>query len=441
MTTTSDDWRPTSGGRSLVALVPDYDGVTDGNQKSVLRLGAYDPTDEASIFSALDDGWKAVSNGDKKVKDLLLNKSSQPFPGWLEYTDGDRTVVAKGSVREAIEGDYTLYVGGNVLMDVGGKWEFRIGSGTVETWNADPVYYIEFFKQEHTLTAGKSSYRKREMGHVSADSYWFGDMETFYAGFKFDATMGLTMAAFLGGKIDVNAALSASFTFGYAIELGAVYKYSNVLGKDMHVADDLESKAHTSLHLRVKATADGISKALKASAKANIGAAVVAAVAAGVAGSSTAIPPVTSSGIAPVAITGLSLGGIGFIAALAWSLHNALKENAAPKLSASELKMDATSILLRKSDATGATMESMLEMKTGAGPGMTTLENITGSYVQLGSNGHAILEAAQDVVVRNAGGTASIWIQQAGDIRVKATTSNVDGRLYVGPGGTTLRVG
>ncbi|NUP12384.1 MAG: hypothetical protein HOW73_40585 [Polyangiaceae bacterium] len=434
MTTTSDDWRPTSGGRSLVALVPDYDGVVDGDQKSLLRLGAYDATDENSIFGNLDDGWTAVSESTKKVKDLLQTGTpAQPRPGWLEYTDGDRTRATKGTARDAVQGDYKLYVKGDALMDVGGKWVFRIGSGTVETWNADPVYYINFYQQPGLFTAGKPAYRKTEMGHVAADSYWFGDTETFYGGFKFDCTFGLTMAAFVGGKFDVNATLGASFNFGYAFELGAVYKYSNVLGKDMHVADDLESKARKSVHLRVKATADGISAALRASVKANTGAAVLAGASAVTAAVSTVIPPVTDSGTAPVVGSLMALSGVGCIAALAWSLVNALKEKAAPKVSATELKMDDSTIVLQQNDVTGATMESKIQLGGGAAPGLVRLINLPGSYLELQSDQDVVLEAAKDMYLQNVPRTSMIKLSATGDINMKATNAQFNGRLQLGP--------
>ncbi len=454
-TTTTDD--VVSPGTSLVALVPDYDLCKGGNQKSLLRLGAYDPVDEANIFGAAAlTSWTA-SDG-TIIKDKL--GGGTPYPGWLEYTDGDRTVVTMGANREAIVGPSDTYIQGNATLEItgtstttivgqktdniGGRYRVNVGTGgagTMEVWNSDPVYFIDFFQQPGLITAGKPAYRKREMGHVAADSYWFGDTETFFGGYKFDAMFGMTNTIFVGGKFDFSVAASLSMSFGYAIELGASLKYSNCLGATIGVANDHEIKGRKTIHLRIKPTHDAAAEMTVrqkfAVASAVGGTVIAAALAAG-----TAAGTVDAEGKAAAPGICLGLGAGVFAAGLAISLILALKEKASPKLSVSEVKMDADGVSIAHKDAAGVVMQSEVYAGEGAaGPGLVYMENVHGSLVHLDPNQDVIVQTAKDLYLQTAGRNAAIQLLGTGQIQMKSTTANIEGTVINLGGNGELRIG
>lgn len=415
----SDEWQ--SMGRSLVAVVPDYDAVQLNDQKSLLRLGAYEPSEETNLLAALSED----------VRGELQQEDGKLYPGWLEYTDGDRTMAVQGQNRQSIKGSSHQFIAGDKVETIAGKYRLNIGAGTLEVYNADPVYKVEFFEQG-VSAAGKKTWRKREMGHVSADTYSFGDTESFFSGYKFDLVFGLTNAVFVGGKMDLTLALGCSFNFGYSMEFGAALKYSNVAGGDIKVATNHEMKAREAIHLRVKAVGDPLDLTKK-----QIGAIVLGTVgvvtAAGLAGGVTH-GDVDSKGFASGPTGFLTASGVVFAASMIGSLVLALSDKQSPKLSATEIKLDRTDGSMRAN--VGPAEQASVNVST---TGEASIMNASEAGVFLYRDGSMIVSAGTDLTLGNGNFTAAIDCKATGDIKIKSTTAVIDGTL-IKLGNGSLRI-
>lgn len=416
----SDEWE--SMGRSLVAVVPDYDAVRANNQKSLLRLGAYEPSEEWNLLQSLPDD----------VREELQPSPGTNHPGWLEYTDGDRTVVVHGNNRQYIAGSSHQFIGGTKTETIGGHYRLNIGAGSLALYNADPVYKVEFFEQD-VKAAGKKTWRKREMGHVSQDSYSFGDCESFFGGYKFDLVFGLTNGIFVGGKLDIALAIGCSFNFGYSLEFGAALKYSNVAGGDISVATNHEIKAREAIHLRVKTAADPTDLTKK-----QIGAIVVGTVgvvtAAGLTGG-VAAGEVDDDGFASGPMGFLMASGAVFLGSMVASLVLALMDKQSPKISATELKLEQTRAFL--SANVGPVSQASLELGV---DGSAKLSNVTQSSIELDNSGLLGVQAGTDLILSNGPSSAMILCLANGDLGLRSTTANIGAQIVkVGLGGA-LRV-
>lgn len=426
-----NDGHWTAPGKRLSASVPDYDAAMGGNQSSYLRLGVPAASHEQLLLDSLETSFK---------------EKLTPLPGWLEYTDGDRGIATRKSAREVVGEDYALYVeknstvevkldatttiGGNETITVGGDetttitgdatigiggkkvetiashYRLNIGAGTLETYNADPVYKIEFFEQD-VLAAGKASWRKRELAHNSSDSYSFGDVESFFGGYKFDAMFGLTNEIFVGGKVNLAIAASLEATMGYAIELGMGLKYSSVKGKDLNVASDHEIKARKTVHLRIKPeheSTDSMRNKVAAGLAAAGGTVVAAALAAGTAGGE-----VDSEGVAVAPAACLGAASAVFAAGLAASVFLALREKASPKRSTAELQMDKDGVKIAHNSPTGAVNAQASIDHTG----LVSLRNRQGSKLELDAEGDVVARAARSVLIQLQPNTTVIQVTRA----------------------------
>lgn len=430
-----------SPGTSLVLFVPDYDTVKGGNQSSLMRLGAYDNTDEASIVS-------------KIPTELLVD--GKPPPGWLEYTEGDRTQAMLGTVRESIGGDYFQYIAGKAEINVGSEYRFNISTGTLKVYNADPIYKIEFFEQDHIYAGGKTTWRKREMGHVSADTYSFGDTENFFAGYKFDATFGMTNGIFIGGKLDFSLAISVGLTFGYAVNLGASVSYSNVKGGDIKVAADHDIKGRSTIDLRIKPElldpAPSMSRNHILAAIAAVSGTVVAAgIAAGSAGGD-----VSKDGTSAAPAGCLAGASVAFTIGMVVSLVLALKEKASPKHARSRILMNTTSVTISRNnvagtdavsevkvdgdgvgllhnDISGQTPRAILCVGSTGEPRRICLENAHGSLVDLCEDSDVGIQAGRDLYLQTNNHRSVLKLGTSGTIRITSTQAQLDGeRIRVG---------
>ncbi|AUX31878.1 MULTISPECIES: hypothetical protein [Sorangium] len=418
-------------GTWLILKTPDYDDAT-GTQTSYFRIGASDSTTENALldsFTHADPADSAKTKpGVQNADDLRAGDPAKTYPGWFEYTDGDRTLVVRGNNRESIQLDETVLVGGNKTDTVGGKYRLNLGAGTLEVYNADPVYRVEFFEQD-VYAAGKKTWRKREMGHNSSDSYTFGDTESFYGGYKFDAMFGMTNTVFLGGKIDLSLALALTASVGMTVEFGAGLKYSNVAGKEISTAGDHELKAREEIHLRIKADHEGVGGSRNA-VLAGIAAATAVPVA--VLSGCTAAGTVDSSGVAAVPAGCLGGAAAAFAVGLVASVVVALKDKAGDPRSQAEIKMDKKGILIGQNDAAGATQSAIYVGEDDGGPGAVFLANVKNSYVELDPDADIVVNAGKDIYLQTEDGSAVLKLATGGNIRLKSSSANIQGQITLG---------
>ncbi|WP_437715849.1 hypothetical protein WMF45_05165 [Sorangium sp. So ce448] len=404
-------------GTWLILKTPDYDDAT-GTQTSYLRIGASDSTTENAL----------LDTGVQNAGDLRAGDPAKTYPGWFEYTDGDRTLVVRGNNRESIEKDETVLIGGNKTDTVAGKYRLNLGAGTLEVYNADPVYRVEFFEQD-VLTAGKKSWRKREMGHNSSDTYTFGDTESFFGGYKFDAMFGLTNTVFLGGKVDLSLALALTASMGFTCEFGMGLKYSNVDGKDIKTAGDHELKARKEIHLRIKADHEGVGGGRNL-VLAGIAAATAVPVA--ILSGCTAAGTVDSSGVAatPAGCLGTAAGV--FAAGLVAAVVVALKDKAGAPVSQAEIKMDKDKVLIQQNNAAGVMQSKLYVGEAADGPGLVWLENNRNCWLQLKANGNMTLNAGNNLNLQTNDGSAILKLLTGGTIQLKSTSANISGQITLG---------
>lgn len=154
--------------------------------------------------------------------------------GVFDYTDRNRTVITRGNKEEVVYGKHRLSISGSGM----------------NLFDAAPIYYL-YYRKDGSIS-GLDTWRKTEKMHVAADVYSFGDTESFFGGFKFDGMGGLSSSVYVGGKVDVSAAVSLSAKLGFDVALGAETKYEDVHGTSITVADDHDFKARKRIVLRVK---------------------------------------------------------------------------------------------------------------------------------------------------------------------------------------------
>jgi hypothetical protein len=404
-------------GTWLILKTPDYDDAT-GTQTSYLRIGASDSTTENAL----------LDTGVQNAGDLRAGDPAKTYPGWFEYTDGDRTLVVRGNNRESIEKDETVLIGGNKTDTVAGKYRLNLGAGTLEVYNADPVYRVEFFEQ-NVYAAGKKSWRKREMGHNSSDTYTFGDTESFFGGYKFDAMFGMTNTVFLGGKVDFSLALALTASMGFVVEFGAGLKYSNVAGKDISTAGDHEIKAREEIHLRIKADHESVG------GNRNLvlaGIAAATAVPVAILSGCTAAGTVDSSGVAatPAGCLGTAAGV--FAAGLIAAVVVALKDKAGAPISQSEIKMDKDSVTIRHNDAAGNPQSLIYAGNDGIQSGQVGLANHLDSFVELQVDADVVVNAGKDLYLQTEDSRAVLKLLTGGDVRLTSTSANIRGQITLG---------
>lgn len=449
MTTTApdaDEWKSTD--KSLVAVVPDYDHTDPGNQTSLLRLGAYESSEEQpdgkGLLERLGDSDWAKSARAALEKNTTTHEL---YAGWLEYTDGDRTVAVKRDNRQAYAGHSHEFIKEDKIESIGGKYRLNIGAGTQEVYNADPIYFVEFKKQEYVLAGGQPTWRKTEMGHNSTDSYTFGDVESFFGGYKLDAMFGLTNNVYVGGKVDVSFAASLAVSVGFEVELCAGVKCSFVKGRDLIVADDVETKARDSIHLRVKESSDWTLRRERTAGVVVAG--LVGTGAAAVLAGTTAAAPTHEVGGPDASSKGTGSGGIGgmlggsaaaFALGLAGAVYFALKEKQATKKSQAELKIEGSGIELRHNAADGTTMQSELTLHGQH----VRLRDAQGSQLELQAGGNLVATATGHLTLQNTTGSATLELRKRGRVHIGAksrTGGPVDivGLLSVNNGTLTVR--
>ncbi len=394
MTKYINDTMQTGPGKSLVAVVPDYKHTTeeDVGKTSLLRLGAYDTEDEKIILGKLHDPWKKT----------LPNEA---FPdGWLEYTDGDRTVVTQGTKREFIRGISELNI--------------------TDKDDTEPIYKLKYFKQLNGV------WRKREAGRVTSDSYWFGDTETFFGGFKFDAMFGLGINLFVGGKLDASAGISAKVDLGYALEIGAGLKYS-VCYEAIAVANDHEIKGRKSIHLRIKETGTKMAEMAANQTTAIAVAVAGCAVAAILAGGAAAIR-INDDGTAPA--TGAMMGAatIPMSVCLAFSVMAALEARTALRKkvkSDAEIEMYKNQIAIRhweKDVICGEIYAGVINPEDENSPGgMVRLKNHKDCSIELGPDGTTTIQAGKKLKW-HAGETIEVGLGRKDNGTMKFTKTMVD---------------
>ncbi|XXX81335.1 hypothetical protein WMF30_21475 [Sorangium sp. So ce134] len=418
-------------GTWLILKTPDYDDAT-GTQTSYLRIGASDSTTENTLLDSFThpdpaDGAK-TKPGVQNADDLRAGDPAKTYSGWFEYTDGDRTLVVRGNNRESIQLDETVVIGGTKTETVGGKYRLNLGAGTLEVYNADPVYRVEFFQQD-VYAAGKKSWRKREMGHNSSDTYTFGDTESFFGGYKFDAMFGMTNTVFLGGKIDLSLALALTASVGFTVELGAGLKYSNVAGKDITTAGDHELKARKEIHLRIKADHEGVGGSRNAVLA---GIAAATAVPVGILSSCTAAGTVDSSGVADVPAGCLGGAAGVFAAGLVAAVVVALKDKAGAPISQAEVKMDKDRVLIAQNSAAGVMQSEVYVGEAGAGPGLVRLKNARNSWIELQPDADAVINAGNDLYLQTEDRSAVLKLMTGGTIQIKSESANILGQITLG---------
>ncbi len=387
-------WLAASGAAKwLILKTPDYDDTAQGVQTSYLREGAANSSDENDLLGS--HGGAPSADAARSTE----NGVTRTFDGWFEYTDGVRTEVTRGARVEItggsehtfVAGDQTIDVAGKRTDNIGGEYRINVGGnssgggagGTVQIYDSDPIFYMDFRKQSGTLAGKDATWRKTTRGHVAADSYMFGDTENFFAGYKFDATFGLTNNLFAGGKIDFTAAVSFAATASYALEVSGGLKYSFTKGLDFRNASDHDVKGDT-VRLRVKAGHDAIARSWEkvlAGGLLGAGAAVAAAVAGG--GSADADTEVDSQGRRTSQQIDNEMGAAAsvFTVCLIASLIISIRERASPKRSRSELLLTNQGAGLSQNNALGQ-MESAL----GLGGGRATLRNAN-STIDMRPNG------------------------------------------------------
>ncbi len=413
-------------GTWLILKTPDYDDQRAGTQTSYLRIGAADAATENGLLA---------SNGGLSNASELQDSSGKTFPGWFEYTDGDRTEVTRGDNRITVGGNETVTIGGTKIDNISGKYRMNIGAGTLEVSNADPIYQIEFAPNTvdgHEVKAGgKPTWRKREWGHNSAESYTFGDTESFFAGYKFDAMFGLTNTAYVGGKIDLSVAVAVSASLGLSATLTKGLQFSWVDGKDLRVSKTHETKVRDSIHLRLKAapspmewTPNKIAAALVAAA----GGATVVGLAAG-----TKHGDISDKGYSSQVAGCLSAAAGVFAASLAASVFLAMSDQAANPTSKCELKMDSDGIRMKHNTLAGAEL-SALQLGDGLGnPRETELRNSRTASVKLNDAGDVIISTTHNIVMGLQNGQAYLAVRDNGEVYVQCENGAIFGRLTLGP--------
>jgi len=136
--------------------------------------------------------------------------------GVYDYTDGNRTTITQGTHQSITVGHRT-----DVVL---GDYRLVIPRRTNGVFDAD-VYGMRYRKQ-----AGH--WRKTEWSHVAADTYAWGDTESFFWGLQFELAGGINAAGFLGGQFEATVALQATLNLGAAVEASIGDKFVYTKGDE-----------------------------------------------------------------------------------------------------------------------------------------------------------------------------------------------------------------
>ncbi|BCE02725.1 phage baseplate assembly protein V [Marinicellulosiphila megalodicopiae] len=130
--------------------------------------------------------------------------------GWVDYTSGNRTTVTEGKKTEIING---------------GPYKLIINKGSLSTEDAGPLHHLSFYDTGY-------GWRRTCVEHISSDTYSYGDVETFFAGFKMDAMVGMSTSLSWGGKVEFGFDQTISFKGDNSIKFGKENNYDWVEKED-----------------------------------------------------------------------------------------------------------------------------------------------------------------------------------------------------------------
>jgi hypothetical protein len=216
----SDEGKPLDG-KQFTVVVPDYEetntGETDGSKDSYLRLGKANP-----------EGWAYKDNESEAV---------QESDGWFDYTDGNHVSVTMGTRTDIISG---------------GDYKQIINSGGVMT--EDGAYLHQQWMRPVAAGFGVESYRRTTIGHISEDTYSFGDVEDYFFGYKADLVAGFTTDVMVGGSHDIYAGIGVNSSLSAIFNIGLSTEYNFIAGKKHTTSEAEDLKAREKITLRVKSS-------------------------------------------------------------------------------------------------------------------------------------------------------------------------------------------
>jgi len=437
-TVTASIWLAASGAAKwLILKTPDYDETAEGVQTSYFREGAANSSEENDLLGSHGgtpsaDAAQSTANGVTKT-----------FDGWFEYTDGVRTEVTRGARVEITGGSESTYVvedqnitvGGKRVDNIGSEYRLNIGSGTLITSNADPVFWMQFKKGAEA--AGASGWRQTVMTHTSTDTYSFGDVESFFGGYKFDGTFGISSSMFVGGKIDLAASVNTAVSLGYNLSYTKSVNLAAVDGKDLKTVGKHDLKARTSVRLRVQGPHPlgdpQWSRVFKSLGALGVGSslAIISATAGAVKGNTVKTDDGT---VSPGAAAGLGLAAIAFGVGLVASVLLALKEQAngaVPLEPPTQMKLSMNGAELSQHSAAGVRQAALHVGNTGGvpggAPGQIWMANAAQSGLELSPQGRFTASAPNQVLLATTDGTASLTLIP-NTIRMQAQQLNLNGQ-------------